>query len=352
MDSRAPGDGRRASGASSASQNSLASQRGIPHRHSVAPGSEKRTEAPKPAPTGETSRQHPPLRLPAQLFNDIVSSKSTESGLESGDGKTASRESSLWAQPQQSGADNSSIKSTASSLGDGAGLVTHRFKHVLTKEGHAIVTGRDGDILQRCEDEPIHIPGAVQGFGMLIALKEEPGGNLPVRIVSENSKRLIGRSPRELFALESFTDILSEEQADNLLDHIDFIKDEDSDVGTNGPEVFTMAVKIPGARSRKLWCAVHMNEANPGLIICEFELEDDQMYPLVPPNDMTPELPEDTLDSNPTSEEFLESTQISSRPLRVLRSARKRKGEGKSRPLGSADLRILVAPCGHDSLTS
>lgn len=192
-----------------------------------------------------------------------------------------------------------------------------------------MITGRDGDTLQRCEDEPIHIPGAVQGFGLLLALEEDPGGSgsLPVRVVSENSKRIIGRSPRELFALESFTDILSEEQADNLLDHIDFIKDEDADVQTNGPEVFTMSIKIPNARSRKLWCAIHINEANPGLIICEFELEDDQLYPLVPANDLTPELPEDTLNSNPTAEELLDSTETKSRPLRVLRSARKRKGE-------------------------
>ena len=212
-------------------------------------------------------------------------------------------------------------------MGDGH-LVTHRFKHVVSDGGHAIITGRDGETLQRCEDEPIHIPGAVQGFGLLIALKEEPSGNLVVRVASENSKRIIGRSPKELFALESFTDILSEEQADNLLDHIDFIKDEEVDVGTNGPEVFTMSVKAPGSpRARKLWCAMHTNHANPGLIICEFELEDDQLFPLVPPNDTTPELPEDTLSSNPTEQEFLESTQIGSRPLRVLRSARKRKGE-------------------------
>ncbi|KAL5437076.1 hypothetical protein PMIN05_006422 [Paraphaeosphaeria minitans] len=209
-------------------------------------------------------------------------------------------------------------------------LVTHRFKHVVTEGGHAVITGRDEDTLQRCEDEPIHIPGAVQGFGLLIALQEEPGGSgsLPVRIVSENVKRILGRSPQELFALESFTDILSEEQADNLLDHIDFIKEEDADVQTNGPEVFTLSVKFPNARrSRKLWCAMHVNDTNPGLIICEFELEDDDVYPLVPSNEMTPELPENTLQSNPTAEEFQESTETGSRPLRVLRSARKRKGE-------------------------
>jgi len=193
-----------------------------------------------------------------------------------------------------------------------------------------IITGRDGDILQRCEDEPIHIPGAIQGFGLIIALAEDlnDNGSLIVRVVSENSKRVIGRTPKELFALESFTDILSEEQADNLLDHIDFIKDEDSDVMANGPEVFTIGIKVPGvSRTRKLWCAIHVPAGNPGLVICEFELEDDPQFPLVPSNEMTPELPEDTLSSNPTEAELLESTEIKSKPLRVLRSARKRKGE-------------------------
>jgi light-regulated signal transduction histidine kinase (bacteriophytochrome)/CheY-like chemotaxis protein len=191
-----------------------------------------------------------------------------------------------------------------------------------------VITGREGETLQRCEDEPIHLPGAVQGFGLLVALQDDPEGTLQVRVVSENSKRILGRTPKELFALESFTDILSEEQADNLLDHIDFIKDEESNVTSNGPEVFTMSIKIPGhARTRKLWCAIHMNEANPGIVICEFELEEDPLYPLVPPNEHTPDLPEDTLSSQPTADELLESTEIKSKPLRILRSARKRKGE-------------------------
>jgi light-regulated signal transduction histidine kinase (bacteriophytochrome) len=223
-----------------------------------------------------------------------------------------------------------STRSTISSLGEMGALVAPRFQHVMTDAGHMIITGRDGDTLQRCEDEPIHIPGSVQGFGLLIALQDDPGGSggLLVRVVSENSKRIIGRSPRELFALESFTDMLSEEQADNLLDHIDFIKDEDADVVANGPEVFTMSVKVPGVtRTRKLWCAIHINESNPGIIICEFELEDDPQFPLVPPNSSTPDLPEDTMSSKPTAEEYQESTEIKSRPLRVLRSARKRKGE-------------------------
>lgn len=217
--------------------------------------------------------------------------------------------------------------STRSNIDETGPLMTARFKHVVTEGGHAIITGRDGDTLQRCEDEPIHIPGAVQGFGLLIALEEQQESKLVVRVVSENSKKMIGYTPKQLFSLDSFTDILSDEQSDNLLDHIDFIRDEESDVVANGPEVFTMSVRSPTRKNQKLWCAMHINDRHPNLVICEFELEDDQENPLVPTNEATPEPAEDTLGSDPTEEEMQESTHNASKPLRVLRSARKRKGE-------------------------
>jgi light-regulated signal transduction histidine kinase (bacteriophytochrome) len=139
---------------------------------------------------------------------------------------------------------------------------------------------------------------------------------------------MIGYTPQELFKLSSFTDILSEEQCDNLLDHIDFIRDEEADPAKNGPEVFTISIRGPKSkRSKKLWCAMHINPSRPDIIICEFELEDDQAHPLVPKSEETPEPAENTLHSNPTAEELAESTHASSKPLRVLRSARKRKGE-------------------------
>ncbi|TGO59281.1 hypothetical protein BCON_0046g00250 [Botryotinia convoluta] len=208
------------------------------------------------------------------------------------------------------------------------GLVTARFKHIVTAEGHAIITGRDGEVLQKCEDEPIHIPGAIQGFGLLVALSEHEDNQLLVRLVSENSQRMIGYTPQELFRLDSFLDILSEDQQENLLDHIDFIRDEEADPASNGPEVFTVSIRHPRThRSKKLWVAMHINPVNPEMIICEFELDDDQVYPLVPEQERTPEPPEDTLNSNPTKEEFDESTVNTSKPLRVLRNARKRKGE-------------------------
>ncbi|CRK37810.1 hypothetical protein BN1723_015240 [Verticillium longisporum] len=173
----------------------------------------------------------------------------------------------------------------ADSVPDGHGLILPRFRHVMTDDGHAVITGRDA-VLQHCEDEPIHTPGAVQGFGLLLALREDQEGGFSVRYTSENSERIIGYSPKQLFNLASFLDILSEEQQDNLLDHIDFIRDEDADPATNGPEVFSLTVRSSRRKSTKLWCAIHINPAHPDLIICEFELDDDHLYPLRPADNL------------------------------------------------------------------
>lgn len=210
-----------------------------------------------------------------------------------------------------------------------SGLVTSRFKHIDTDEGHYIITGRDDEPLKRCEDEPIHIPGAVQSFGLLVALEEKDDDQLVVRVVSENSYQIIGYTPQELFGLGSFCDILAEEHRDILLDHIDFIQDEETDPSSHGPDVFTLSILTRDAprTNVKLWCAVHINPAHANTIICEFELDEDEIHPLVPSSKMTLEAPEDTLDCDPTDEEYIESTFNPSKPLRVLRNARKRRGE-------------------------
>ena len=228
---------------------------------------------------------------------------------------------------QLSSAPASVNNSKEPSLRNEEGILTARFKHVVTDGGHAVITGRGGETLQRCEDEPIHIPGAVQSFGLLLAFKEE-NGKLAVRIVSENSIQIIGYSPQQLFKLDNFLNIFTEEQGDNLLDHLDFIRDDSAaDVVANGPEVFMISVRPPQHRTKKLWCAMHISDSDKDLVICEFEVEDDQINPLVPAGDGTPEPPEDTLGSQPTADELAESTVNHSKPLRVLRSARKKRGE-------------------------
>ncbi|EQK97770.1 ATPase-like, ATP-binding domain protein [Ophiocordyceps sinensis CO18] len=159
-------------------------------------------------------------------------------------------------------------------------------------------------------------------------MREECDGSFAVRYVSENSERMLGYSPKQLFRLKNFMDILTEEQQDNLLDHIDFIRDEDADPAVNGPEVLSLSIRPPKMRkSVKLWCAIHINAAHPDLVICEFELDDDDEFPLRPADELTPDAPHDTLQSNPTLEEIEKSTEILSKPLRILRGARKRRGE-------------------------
>ena len=319
----------------------------FPSLDSIA-GSRKDAKAPPSETVGDTSAKRllhaqPPHDSPAntssRVKRDHHSTGTNESGRYGGGSRMrlfsdASSDHSN-ARTESSYVDNS-LRShgthTPSEVGSINGHVTVRFKHIVTAEGHAVITGRDGDAIQRCEDEPIHIPGAIQGFGMLLALEEKEEGQLLVRVVSENSYRMIGYTPQQLFQLDNFCDILSDEQQENLLDHVDFIRDEDADPAANGPEVFTIMIRSPKAvhgtkRGQKLWCAMHINPANPDLIILEFELDDDILHPLVPPNEETPEPPEDTLHSIPTADEYLESTHPVNKPLRVLRSARKRKGE-------------------------
>lgn len=224
--------------------------------------------------------------------------------------------------------DNRDLPRSVDTEKDAPHLLTTRFKHVITENGHVVVTGRDGDELQRCEDEPIHIPGAVQAFGVLVVLQEEAEGKLVVRIVSENSKQILGYSPKELFELESFGDILSEDEEDNLLEHVDFIRDGGCDPKIQGPEVFILSIRLTDGEERKFWCAIHLNYVNRDYIVCEFELEDDQINPLNVDGETTPVKPLDTLGSNPTAEELAQSTVSANLPLRMLRSARRKKGEG------------------------
>lgn len=209
---------------------------------------------------------------------------------------------------------------------EGTSLVTSRFEHVITERGHAVATG-PGAPFQPCEDEPIHIPGAVQSFGVLVALREEADDKYLVRVASENSKALLGYSPNELFALNNFCDILKDDQADTLLDHIDFIRDDSFDPSVDGPELFLLAIRQPTRRSRRFWCAVHLCPTDPSLIICEFELEDDQINPLNVSGHGTPSSPSATLGLAPTPEQLTASTSSINQPIRVLRNARRRKGE-------------------------
>ncbi|KAJ5096797.1 hypothetical protein N7456_007518 [Penicillium angulare] len=211
-------------------------------------------------------------------------------------------------------------------------LMTSRFQHVFTEKGHSVKSEDGKFAIERCEDEPIRTPGAIQSFGVMIALREESPGQLVVRVVSENSKKILGFSPQQLFALESFTDILSEEHRDVLLEHLDYVRDDSYDLVIDGPEVFLITIEQPSGNHTRYWCATHVNQENKDIIICEFELETDTLNPLNVEDRKPPDTPISTLQTTPppTAAQYAASTVSASNSVRSIREARLRKGEAAS----------------------
>ncbi|CAO1630767.1 unnamed protein product [Parajaminaea phylloscopi] len=168
-----------------------------------------------------------------------------------------------------------------------------RFKHIETEDGHMVLTGRDG-VLHRCEDEPIHIPGAVQSFGCMVVIREEEEGRLVVRQASENTSEIIGMSPKFLFGLVSFLDCLEDDQADALWDNIETLEEKEEELVESGPQVFQLSgFGQPGpgtgkAKARmhwQCWCAAHRSlkastDGRP-VTILEFEPVYDVTNPLI-----------------------------------------------------------------------
>ena len=207
--------------------------------------------------------------------------------------------------------------------------VTSRFEHAFSENGHTVMLGDSNKTLKRCEDEPIRTPGAIQRFGALIALREESPNQLVVRAVSENSEQIIGFAPQRLFDLESFTDILQEDQSVTFLEHLDLVRDDSYDLIIDGPEVFLLAIQGPHGKITRFWCATHVSQENKDIIICEFELVEDHLNPLNIEDQKRPETPTNTLrtDPPPSKEQYLQSTTSASHSVRSIRDVRRRKGE-------------------------
>ena len=97
-----------------------------------------------------------------------------------------------------SSATSSFSMTTRSSRESGSPMVTMRFEHREDENGHHVLIGREGK-LARCSDEPIRVPGAVQGFGVLMVLQDDrTTGTLPVRQVSEVCLSLRKSSPSQI----------------------------------------------------------------------------------------------------------------------------------------------------------
>jgi hypothetical protein len=162
----------------------------------------------------------------------------------------------------------------------------------------------------------------VQCFGVLIAIEEDSdSGSLVVRQVSENSREIIGLSPKYLFSLDCFTDTLPDSQAEILWQNTEYLHEPDTQIN-EAPQVFLLSGwgepnsarpderDHPDPQNRRrwtCWCAVHRPPGNNGpdstassenasgtksptplsmgrnLIVLELELENDIFNPLYPP---------------------------------------------------------------------
>lgn len=184
----------------------------------------------------------------------------------------------------------------------------------------------DGEQVFRCEDEPIHIPGAIQRFGAMIAIRENPDGLFLVRLVSENSQSITGLKPQALFELRCFTDILIKSDKKEFITRARNICTwtPEDDSRTN-PDVFTISLTSLLGAPRPLFCAIHFNEGSD-LIICEFEPKNDVFQSEEP---VFPKEPVGATD-NKIPEAELSKRGLKNKPLRLNRET--------GRQLGSMEL--------------
>ncbi|KAK4704613.1 hypothetical protein P7C70_g1590, partial [Phenoliferia sp. Uapishka_3] len=230
-------------------------------------------------------------------------------------------------------------------------LMTTRFEHAVQEDGSSwVLTGWEGKP-QRCEDEPIHVPGAIQAFGVLVVLDEDTSGNLVVQQVSENSRFVIGISPSSLFRAKSLTNFLSEEEIEVLSEALEAWTDRDLDPTNTeiGPINFTLSGEgSPGTGSasatssaRQQWtchCAIHRPDTvnRPERVVLEMELVDDHLNPMrtvAPGKEHEPEVEDEGSASRgindeqsfiPSEEAIKKSTVNMVQPLRALARYKKR----------------------------
>ncbi|KAI9650257.1 hypothetical protein NHQ30_000270 [Ciborinia camelliae] len=179
----------------------------------------------------------------------------------------------------------------------------------------------------KCEDEPIHIPGAIQQYGALIALRYNDNGNLVPRIASENTFKILKYTPEQLLTLNSFLDVLGVDVREDFIARVDHAlrtasKKQFSDTNL---DIFSMSV-VAHTGLVNLWCAIHISKATDDLIICEFEEFSDNIFHSHGLHTMTdlPKTPTRTIDNDTVLGERLKSISSGSQPLRVLQIAKRK----------------------------
>ncbi|KAF1998806.1 hypothetical protein P154DRAFT_621496 [Amniculicola lignicola CBS 123094] len=176
---------------------------------------------------------------------------------------------------------------------------THEYA-VSGNSEHGVLHGRRREFT-RCEDEPIHIPGAIQSFGILIAIDFVTRGELQVRIASENCEAFCQYSPADLFRLENFLDIFPDEHKSSFEAKAWYMREQYMRTKLDvEPLVFPISIRNPLGKRKRVRCAIHFCGKDHNLLICEFEAkryldpqatESDPDMPNTPVVTLGPQLP-------------------------------------------------------------
>ncbi|KAK3375611.1 phytochrome-2 [Lasiosphaeria ovina] len=159
-------------------------------------------------------------------------------------------------------------------------LVTDKFEYAVLSDGsHGVIQGTRR-AFTRCEDELIHIPGAIQSYGMLVALKCQNDGLYVPRIVSENSHFICSYHADEIFAFPNFNQVMPLFQRPLFNAQLSNIRRRyEANMDEREPVVFAFSFFDAQSRVIPCWCAAHYIGPDVDLYVCEFELQDFSMHP-------------------------------------------------------------------------
>ncbi|CZR69011.1 related to phytochrome [Phialocephala subalpina] len=168
---------------------------------------------------------------------------------------------------------------------------------------------------------------AVQNFGALLGMRYTDEGHLEVRIASENTRKIVGYDPEDLFALPFFLDVLKNDVRDEMvarikhaLDNADSLKEE------TRLDVFQITLAFLYEPETRLWCALHIAPRPANMIVCEFEEYLDAFYLKdLRAAKSLPDLPVRSMGFESLPVELKKSTTTASKPLPVLEMARQRR---------------------------
>lgn len=204
-------------------------------------------------------------------------------------------------------------QSTAESSGNGPRdgsrkVLSERYEYAVLDDGTHGVIQATRDVFTRCEDEPIHIPGAIQSYGMLVALRQEEIGRFIPRIVSENSYNICRRTPQDLFNLDNFLDAVPLFQRPLFTSKLQAVERKFQSTGKSDvPVIFPLSFWDALGEIIPTLCACH--RVDPDLFVCEFELQDYSKHP-----DAAPESELTELSNVQTSKHSTVSTERDSQP--------------------------------------